>query len=98
MQIITLDKRRFRRWLLLFFLALLLPAALLIQQSYSRLKWETFHQYQKMASELSQRIDDRLMRLIANENKHSFADYSFLNSASKYAEFDIFSRSFCLHL
>ncbi len=35
-----------------------------------------------MASELSQRIDDRLMRLIANENKHSFADYSFLNSAS----------------
>jgi signal transduction histidine kinase len=77
-----MDKRRFRRWLLVFFLALLLPAALLIQQSYSRLKWETFHQYQKMASELSQRIDDRLVRLIANEDKRSFADYSFLNAAS----------------
>jgi hypothetical protein len=77
-----MDKRRFRRWLLVFFLALLLPAALLIQQSYSRLKWETFHQYQKIASELSQRIDDRLVRLIANEDKRSFADYSFLNAAS----------------
>ncbi len=72
-----MDKKRLRRWLLLFFLALLLPAALLIQQSYNRLKWETFHQYQKMASELSKRIDNRLTRLIAAEGKRTFTDYTF---------------------
>jgi len=78
-----MDKKRLRRWLLLFFLALLLPAALLIQQSYSRLKWETFHQYQKMASELSRTVDKRLSRLIAAEDKRAFTDYSFLSSSDK---------------
>ena len=77
-----MDKQRFRGWLMVFFLALLLPAALLIQQSYSRLKWETFHNYQKMASEFSQRIDTKLSQLIDDEDKRSFADYSFFNAAS----------------
>ena len=78
-----MDKQRLRLWLLLFFLALLLPAALLIQQSYSRLKWETFHQYQKMASELSQRIDARMARLVADEDKRPLTDYAFLNRADE---------------
>ncbi|MGB1310675.1 MAG: histidine kinase dimerization/phospho-acceptor domain-containing protein, partial [Leucothrix sp.] len=76
-----MDKKRLRRWLLLFFLALLLPAALLIQQSYSRLKWEVFHQHQKMAAELSRRIDNRLTRLITIEDNRTFADYSYLSGA-----------------
>jgi len=72
-----MDKTRLRRWLLVFFLALLLPAALLIYQSYSQLKWETFYQYQKMAAELSERIDNRLARLIADEDKRPFTDYAY---------------------
>jgi len=80
---LLMDKKRLRLWLLLFFLALLLPAALLIQQSYSRLKWETFHQYQKMASELSQRIDARIIRLVSDENKRPVTDYTFLDRSDK---------------
>ena len=76
----TLDKKRLRRWLLLFFLALLLPTALLIQQSYSRLKWETFHQHQLTAAELSERIDNRLIQMISAEDQRPFNDFSFLKT------------------
>ena len=76
-----LDKKKLRRWLLLFFFALVIPTAILIQQSYSRLKWETFHQHQSMANELSDRIDSELLRLIEIEEQRSFTDYSFLNIA-----------------
>ena len=76
-----LDKKKLRRWLLLFFFALAIPAAILIQQSYSRLKWETFHQYQLMADELSNRIDAEFLRLIELEEQRSYTDYSFLNIA-----------------
>ncbi len=76
-----LDKKKLRRWLLLFFFALAIPTAILIQQSYSRLKWETFHQHQLMADELSSRIDSELLRLIEIEEQRSFTDYSFLNIA-----------------
>ena len=76
-----LDKKKLRHWLLLFFFALAIPTAILIQQSYSRLKWETFHQHQLMADELSSRIDSELLRLIDIEEQRSFTDYSFLNVA-----------------
>ncbi len=76
-----LNKKKLRRWLLLFFFALAIPAAILIQQSYSRLKWETFHQHQLMADELSNRIDAEFLRLINIEEQRSFTDYSFLNIA-----------------
>ena len=78
-----LDKKRLRLWLFLFFLALLLPTLLLVQQSYSRLKWETFHQYQRMAAELSERIDQRLMQLISTENQRDFDDFSFLKNSAR---------------
>jgi len=76
-----LDKSKLRRWLLLFFLSLAIPTAVLIQQSYSRLKWETFHQHQLMADELTNRINNHLIRLINTEEQRSFTDYSFLNVA-----------------
>jgi signal transduction histidine kinase len=79
--LIGLDKEKLRRWLLLFFFALAIPTAILIQQSYSRLKWETFHQHQLMADELSNRIDSEFLRLIEIEEQRSFTDYSFLNIA-----------------
>ncbi len=77
----TLDKKKLRRWLLLFFVALLVPTAVLIQQSYSRLKWEAFHQHQQMAQELSVRIDSRFAELIRKEDQRPFTDYAFLNVA-----------------
>jgi signal transduction histidine kinase len=77
----SLDKGKLWRWLLLFFLSLALPTAVLIQQSYSRLKWETFHQHQLMADELSNRINNQLIRLINTEEQRPFTDYAFLNVA-----------------
>lgn len=76
-----LDKQRLRWWLLFFFLSLAIPTAVLIQQSYSRLKWETFHQHQLMAGELTRRINHHLIRLINTEEQRPFTDYSFLNVA-----------------
>lgn len=75
-----LDKKHLRRWLLLFFFALLVPTVLLVQQSYSRLKWETFHQHQLMAAELSERIDQQLLQLINHEDQRAFNDFSFLKT------------------
>ncbi len=77
--LIGLDKKKLKQWLLLFFFALAIPTVLLIQQSYSRLKWETFHQHQLMAGELATRIDNQFIRLINKEEERSFTDYSFLN-------------------
>ncbi len=76
-----LDKKQLRRWLSLFFLALAIPTAILIQQSYSRLKWETFHQHQQMADELANRINSQFLRLINKEEQRPFTDYAFLNVA-----------------
>jgi len=43
------DRIRLRNFLALFFLALTVPAAILIWQAYSQLKWEAFHQYRGVA-------------------------------------------------
>ncbi len=74
-----LNKKTLRRWLTLFFLALAIPTAILIQQSYSRLKWETFHQHQLAAGELAHRIDSQFSQLINIEEQRPFTDYAFLN-------------------
>jgi len=79
----SFDKKRLRRWLLLFFFALLIPAVVLIAQAYSQLKWEAFHQYNIQAEELTRRIDDRLNELIKQEESRAYTDYSFLNVAGE---------------
>lgn len=76
-----LDKKRLRLWLALFFLALAIPTAVLIQQAYSQLKWEAFHQHQLLAEELAGRIDRHLGTLVESEEARPFADYAFLNVA-----------------
>ncbi len=65
----------------LYFLALAIPTTILIYQALSQMKWEAFRHHQVMAEELSTRIDKRLNQLITEEEKRSFADYSFLNIA-----------------
>jgi len=72
------SKRRLARWLAVFWLALVIPTAVLTYQAYSQLKWEAFHRYRLMAEELVASIDRRLTTLIGIEGARSFADYSFL--------------------
>ncbi|MGI9237415.1 MAG: sensor histidine kinase [Woeseiaceae bacterium] len=73
-----LDRRRLRYLLLLFFLALAVPTAVLVWQAYSQLKWEAFHQHRGIADELTRRIDTRLNDMINAADARSFADYTFL--------------------
>ena len=72
------DKVRLRNLLVLIFLALAVPTAILIWQAYSQLKWEAFHQYRGAAEELTGRIDTHLNEMIATADANSFADYTFL--------------------
>ncbi len=72
------DEKRLRLGLGAFFLALLIPTGVLIEQAYRQLRWEAFHQYQALAEELAARIDARLGELIGIEERRSFADYAFL--------------------
>jgi len=73
-----MDRGRLRAWFVLLFLACAIPSVVLVEQAYSRLKWETFHQYRGQAEELAGRIDARLARMIAAEQARSFDDYGFL--------------------
>ena len=76
-----LDRKKLRRLLALFFLALAVPTGILVYQAYSQLKWEAFHQYRLLAEELAARIDARIVQLIDVEEARSFAEYAFLNVA-----------------
>ena len=76
-----LDRKKLRRWLMVFFLALAVPTGILVTRAYSQLKWEAFHQHRVLAEELAARIDTRLVQLINTEEARSFADYAFLNVA-----------------
>lgn len=69
---------RLKVLLLVFFIALALPTSILVYQAYGQLKWETFHQHQLLARELSLRIDARFQELIEREESRPFSDYQFL--------------------
>ena len=76
-----LDRKKLRRWLAVFFLALAIPTGILVYQAWSQLKWEAFHQHRVLAEELAARIDARIIALVNAEEARSFADYAFLNVA-----------------
>jgi two-component system phosphate regulon sensor histidine kinase PhoR len=73
-----LDERTLKVVLAAFFLALAVPAGVLIAQAYSQLKWQAFRSTQVAAEELAARIDDALRVTIAVEDGRSFGAYSFL--------------------
>lgn len=85
-----LTAAQLRRWLLIFFIALALPTAVLIAKAYSQLKWEAYHQHRLMAEELAERIRSRISAAIATEEARGFADYAFLvvagDPATNYVE------------
>ena len=72
------DKRKLRLWLMVFFLALTIPAGILIHRAYSQLKFESFHRHRAMAEEFALRIDRKFFDLIHAEEARSFGDYAFL--------------------
>ena len=74
-----MTRRRLTLLLLLFFLALALPTSILVYQAYGQLKWEAFYQHQRLARELTLRIDAGFRDLIAREGNRSISDYEFLN-------------------
>jgi len=72
------DERALKLVLAAFFLALAVPAGVLIAQAYSQLKWQAFRSTQVAAEELAGRIDATLRAGVAEEDARSFGDYSFL--------------------
>jgi signal transduction histidine kinase len=72
------DERALKLVLASFFVALAVPAGVLIAQAYSQLKWQAFRSTQLAAEELTARIDAGLGATIAAEDARSFGDYSFL--------------------
>lgn len=74
-----MTQRRLRLILVLFFLALAIPTSILVYQAYGQLKWEAFYQHQRLARELSRRIDSGFRDLIEREEKRPISDYEFLN-------------------
>src|SRR5690349_5295630 len=73
-----LDERRIALLLGAFFLALAIPAAVLIAQAYDQLKWQAFRSNQVLAEDLAARVDATLSAAVATEEARSFGDYSFL--------------------
>ncbi len=76
-----MTRRRLSLLVLLFFLALALPTSVLVYQAYSQLKWEAFYQHQRLARELTLRIDAGFRNLIEREENRAISDYEFLNVA-----------------
>ncbi len=58
------NTKRLRLVLGLFFIALAIPAGLLIHLAFGHLKWAAFRQHQLLAEELAARIDNRLQAIV----------------------------------
>jgi signal transduction histidine kinase len=74
-----MTQRRLLLMLVLFFLALALPTSILVYQAYGQLKWEAFYQHQRLARELTLRIDSGFRDVIVREENRPISDYEFLN-------------------
>lgn len=72
------DTRRLRRYLGGFFLALLIPSALLVWQAMEQLQSQSFYRYRALAEELAVRIDRHFQELTDKEEARGFATYAFL--------------------
>jgi signal transduction histidine kinase len=88
-----LDERRLKLLLGAFFLALAIPAAVLIAQAYGQLKWEAFRRNQLLAEDFAARVDAGLRAAVTSEEARPFGDYSFLVVAGKDAAANFVQRS-----
>jgi len=74
-----MTRRRLTLSIALFFVALALPTSILVYHAYGQLKWEAFYQHQRLARELTLRVDAGFRRLIEREENRPISDYEFLN-------------------
>ncbi|MCX7063851.1 MAG: HAMP domain-containing sensor histidine kinase [Proteobacteria bacterium] len=71
------DKRGLGIILAVFFVALCIPAGVLVRQALGQLKSEAFYQQRVRAEELAQQVDARLRGLLEVEEARSLSDYRF---------------------
>jgi len=74
----SIDKRRLRIVLGVFFVALVVPSAVLIERVYAQLKAETFYRERNLADELTQRITARVRAATDEEERRALVDYRFV--------------------
>lgn len=72
------ERRRLQLRLALFFVALAVPAGLLLFKALDQLKWEALRQTQLAAEALTLGIDERLDALMRAQDARAFADFAFL--------------------
>jgi signal transduction histidine kinase len=72
------ERNRLRLLLGAFFLALAVPAIVLVQQAFKQLELDAFRRYQLLAEEFSERIDQSIAEAVRSEDARRFTDYGFL--------------------
>jgi signal transduction histidine kinase len=72
------ERNRLRMLLGVFFLALAVPAIVLVQQAFKQLELDAFRRHQLLAEEFSERIDQSIAEAIRVEDARRFTDYGFL--------------------
>ncbi|MGR8920942.1 MAG: sensor histidine kinase, partial [Gammaproteobacteria bacterium] len=81
----VLTERRLALLLVAFFLALALPALILVKQAFDQLQWEVFHRYRVQAEDLVGRLDGELSAVLAAEDARPFDAYRFAGGRSPLA-------------
>lgn len=69
--------RRVRGLLLLLFVAIATPSAVLVHTTWQQLRFEALHQTRSQALSLGERIDTRLQSLVDIEERRAATDYSY---------------------
>jgi signal transduction histidine kinase len=72
------ERNRLRLLLGVFFLALAVPAIVLVQQAFKQLELDAFRRYQLLAEEFSERVDQGIAEAVRTEDARRFTDYGFL--------------------
>ena len=71
-----------RRVLLILFLALIIPTAVVIWQGFGQLKWEAFYQTRAQAQALNERIDQDIAQSMRVAQSRRFEDFTHVRSES----------------
>ena len=74
----SIDKRRLRIVLGVFFIALVVPSAVLIERAYAQLRAEAIYRERDLADELTQRIAARVRAATDEEERRALVDYRFI--------------------
>lgn len=86
-------RTRLAALLVLLFVLLAAPSAVLLVQTQRQIEFEAFHQYRTLADELGLRIDAELQRLVAAEEARGYADYRFVVVAGDPTTSTVLQRS-----